>query len=383
MPTTIIKDKFLIEDIKKYQIVLVPMSVNNSMNSGFAYEIGLNFPAIKEKVQTTPYGDRRKLGTVSVFKDDGITFCICFMHTGGQSKQLEYVKYDSLADCLDLININFKGETVVSPILGSTKYDGRGDKEKIIDTNFETRMLSEENRFSNGENISFFVKNIESVQGDERDIIIFCIGYAKNEKGRVAINFGWLNQDGGENRLNVAISRAKQKIYVVTSIEPEELIVDYTKNDGPKLFKQYLEYVKALSDGENELVKSQLLALLDRNESDQQQLTFDSVFEEEVCDRLIELGYNVETQYGVGGYRIDIVIKSKDGKDNILGIECDGRLYHSSKYARERDYHRQKYLESRGWKIYRIWSTNWWKNPDMEIKKIVKYIEKISSKVSE
>ncbi len=257
------------------------------------------------------------------------------------------------------------------------------EKEKMIDTNFATQMLSEENRYSNGENISFFVKNIESVQGDERDIIIFCIGYAKNEKGRVAINFGWLNQDGGENRLNVAISRAKQKIYVVTSIEPEELVVDYTKNDGPKLFKQYLEYVKALNDGQSDLVKSQLLSLLDRNESDQQQLTFDSVFEEEVCDKLIEQGYNVETQYGVGGYRIDLVIKSKDGKDNILGIECDGRLYHSSKYARERDYHRQKYLESRGWKIYRIWSTNWWKNPDLEIKKIVKYIEKISSKVGE
>ncbi len=254
------------------------------------------------------------------------------------------------------------------------------EKEKMIDTNFGTQMLSEENRYSNGENISFFVKNIESVQGDERDIIIFCIGYAKNEKGRVAINFGWLNQDGGENRLNVAISRAKQKIYVVTSIEPEELVVDYTKNDGPKLFKQYLEYVKALNDGQNDLVKSQLLSLLDRNESDQQQLTFDSAFEEEVYDKLIEQGYNVETQYGIGGYRIDLVIKSKDGKNNILGIECDGRLYHSSKYARERDYHRQKYLESRGWKIYRIWSQNWWKNPDAEIKKIVKYIEKISSK---
>ena len=132
MPVTIVKDKFLIEDIKKYTIVLVPMSANNSMNSGFAYEIGLNFPLIREKVQTTPYGDRRKFGTVSVFKDEGITFCICFMHTGGQSKQAEYVKYDSLADCLDLININFKGKTVASPILGSTKYDGRGDKEKII-----------------------------------------------------------------------------------------------------------------------------------------------------------------------------------------------------------------------------------------------------------
>lgn len=257
------------------------------------------------------------------------------------------------------------------------------EKEKMIDTNFATQMLSEENRYSNGENVSFFVKNIESVQGDERDIIIFCIGYAKNEKGRVAINFGWLNQDGGENRLNVAISRAKQKIYVVTSIEPEELVVDYTKNDGPKLFKQYLEYVKALSEGKNDLVKSQLLSLLDRNESDQQQLIFDSVFEEEVCAKLIEQGYNVETQYGVGGYRIDLVIKSKDGKYNILGIECDGKLYHSSKYARERDYHRQKYLESRGWKIYRIWSTNWWKNSTLEIKKIVKYIEKINSKVGE
>ena len=132
MPVTTVKDKFLIEDIKKYTIVLVPMSANNSMNSGFAYEIGLNFPPIREKVQTTPYGDRRKFGTVSVFKDEGITFCICFMHTGGQSKQAEYVKYDSLADCLDLINIDFKGKTVASPILGSTKYDGRGDKEKII-----------------------------------------------------------------------------------------------------------------------------------------------------------------------------------------------------------------------------------------------------------
>ena len=132
MPVTIVKDTFLIEDIKKYTIVLVPMSANNSLNSGFAYEIGLNFPPIREKVQTTPYGDRRKFGTVSVFKDEGITFCICFMHTGGQSKQAEYVKYDSLADCLDLININFKGKTVASPILGSTKYDGRGDKEKII-----------------------------------------------------------------------------------------------------------------------------------------------------------------------------------------------------------------------------------------------------------
>lgn len=250
------------------------------------------------------------------------------------------------------------------------------EKEKMIDSNFATQMLVEENRMDHGENISFFVKNIESVQGDERDIIIFCIGYAKNQKGRVAINFGWLNQDGGENRLNVAISRAKEKIYVVTSIEPEDLVVDSTKNSGPKLFKKYLEYVRAVSNGDHELTKSILYSLLDRNEEKESQLSFDSEFEEEVYNKLVDRGYNVETQYGVGGYRIDLVIKAEDGS-NLLGIECDGRLYHSSKFARERDYHRQKYLESRGWKIYRIWSSNWWKNPDLEIKKIDDYIKTI------
>lgn len=253
------------------------------------------------------------------------------------------------------------------------------EKEKMIDSNFATLMLAEENRYINGENISFFVKNIESVQGDERDIIIFCIGYAKNEQGRVAANFGWLNQDGGENRLNVAISRAKEKIYVVTSIEPEELVVDSTKNDGPKLFKKYLEYIKALDQGDNEFARSILLSLNDQEESSNDQISFDSEFEEEVFDKLTEQGYDVVTQYGVGGYKIDLVIKNKDGS-NLLGIECDGRLYHSSKYARERDYHRQKYLESRGWKIYRIWSPNWWKNPTMEISKLKTYIEKLNGK---
>ena len=252
------------------------------------------------------------------------------------------------------------------------------EKEKNLDSNFATLMLAEENRFTNGENISFFVKNIEAVQGDERDIIIFCIGYAKNEVGRVAINFGWLNQDGGENRLNVAISRAKEKIFVVTSIEPEELLVDSTKNNGPKLFKQYLEYVKAIDARNNELAESILLSLADRNTQEQNQIIFDSEFEEEVYNKLIERGYNVKTQYGVGGYRIDLVIQGQS-EENILGIECDGRLYHSAKSARERDYHRQKYLESRGWKIYRIWSTNWWRNPDLEIQKLENYIKKIES----
>lgn len=252
------------------------------------------------------------------------------------------------------------------------------EKYRMTDSKFNTLLTAEEKRFENGENKSFFVKNIETVQGDERDIIIFCVGYAKNEAGRISIQFGWLNQDGGENRLNVAISRAKKKIYVITSIEPEELVVDETKNEGPKLFKEYLKYVKAVDKVSKEEIQSVLYGLCDTGTSLHSNVNiFDSPFEEEVYNSLTERGYLVETQYGVGGYRIDMVIKDKDTKKNLLGIECDGRLYHSSAYARERDYHRQKYLESRGWKIYRIWSTNWWNNPDRELGNLINYISKI------
>ena len=104
-------------------------------------------------------------------------------------------------------------------------------------------------------------------------------------------------------------------------------------------------------------------------------ITFDSEFENQVYDALVEKGFEVDTQIGIGGYSIDLAIK-KYGK-YILGIECDGRLYHSSKSARERDYHRQKYLESRGWKIHRIWSSNWWKNLKLEIEKIRNLVESL------
>lgn len=250
------------------------------------------------------------------------------------------------------------------------------EREKAVDMEFNSKMVVEESRTDDGQNIGFFVKNIENVQGDERDIIIFCIGYARDEKGRVVTRFGWLNQDGGENRLNVAISRAKEKIYVITSIEPDELDVSDSKNIGPKLFKNYLEYVKYVSEGKKEQVSLLLKNLIDSEINQNETLRFDSVFEEEVYNRLSDLGYDVVTQYGVGGYSIDMVVRNKN-KDNILGIECDGRLYHSSKVARERDYHRQKYLESRGWTIYRIWSTNWWNNPEAEVRKLDNYLKTI------
>lgn len=247
------------------------------------------------------------------------------------------------------------------------------DEECARDQAFSTRIKNEINRKENGEDVGLFVKNIENVQGDERDVIFFSIGYAKNENGRLVRNFGWLNQKNGENRLNVAISRARQKVVIVTSFEPHELQVEDAKNDGPKYLRKYLEYAFAISNGDKANAQQVLLSFGDTGNSGN--LRFDSDFENQVYDALTERGYTVESQIGIGGYSIDLAVR-KDDK-YLLGIECDGKLYHSSKSARERDYHRQKYLESRGWIIHRIWSTNWWKNSIKEIDKIDAILQSI------
>jgi very-short-patch-repair endonuclease len=228
-----------------------------------------------------------------------------------------------------------------------------------------------------------FVKNIENVQGDERDVVIFSIGYAPNEEGRIYNRFGLLNQQGGENRLNVAITRAKEKIYVVASIEPHELNVAGSKHEGPRLFRHYLEYAKAVSNGN----KEQILHILNRvnpqtdTKKQYHHDQFDSPFEVEVCEALRSIGYQVDTQIGVSGYRIDLgIVHPKDPSRYILGIECDGAAYHISPYAKERDLYRQEFLEARGWKIGRIWSRNWWRNPSIEIEKIDRMVKDLLQK---
>ena len=225
-----------------------------------------------------------------------------------------------------------------------------------------------------------FVKNIENVQGDERDIILFSIGYAKNEEGKVYNRFGVLNQKGGENRLNVAITRAKEGIIVVSSIEPEELNVAKTEQMGPKLLKSYLKYARAVSNAGFDQIKAVVQEINENVDTHVQdkELHFDSPFEEQVYSQLRNLGYEVTTQVGMSGYRIDLaVIHPQDSSRYILGIECDGAMYHSSTNAKERDVYRQNYLESRGWTIERIWSRNWWKNPSAEIERMDQRIKEL------
>ncbi len=225
-----------------------------------------------------------------------------------------------------------------------------------------------------------FVKNIENVQGDERDVIIFSVGFAKNENGQIFNRFGWLNQANGENRLNVAITRAKNQIIVVSSIEPEQLNVTNTKNIGPKLLKSYLKYVQSVSTMKREQVNHVLkeIGTIQDTRIQNVNLHFDSPFEEQVYNRLTDLGYTIDTQIGMSGYKIDLAVVHPDEPQRyIIGIECDGAMYHSSTSAKERDVYRQRFLESRNWTIERIWSRNWWRNPDAEIERIQQRIELI------
>lgn len=245
------------------------------------------------------------------------------------------------------------------------------------DPEFGSKYYAEIDRVKDNEDISLFIKNIENVQGDERDIIIFSTAYAKNEKGRVTTSFGSLSQSGGENRLNVAISRAKEKIYVVTSIEPEDLNVETSKGNGPKMFKKYLQYVRAVSEGDKNMAKEILYSVCDSDVARNTEVHYDSDFENQVHDALQRAGLIVDTQIGVSGYKIDLGVYDKESSKYILGVECDGAAYHSSKSARERDIYRQRYLESRGWNIIRIWSKNWWNNPQKEVDRIVQRVNEI------
>ncbi len=210
-------------------------------------------------------------------------------------------------------------------------------------------------------------------------MIVFSIGYAPNEDGRIIRNFGWLNQRAGENRLNVAISRAKKKVMIVTSIHPTELKVDDLRNDGPKLLRKYLEFCFAVSSNnkeEAELLLSSLFETKDKSTA----AGNDIVLAKNVKECLEDRGYTVSEQVGIGGYKIDLAVVDDETGEFILGIECDAKLYNNNNTTRERDIHRQKYLESRGWTIYRVWTTNWWRDMDGEVDRIASFISQLQDK---
>lgn len=202
-----------------------------------------------------------------------------------------------------------------------------------------------------------FVKNLENVQGDERDVIFISTTYGPDPAtGRVYQRFGPLASETGWRRLNVIITRAKQRVEVFSSMHPSDITPTEGSKKGIYALKAYLEYA---SSG----------MLQDYGTPTGQEP--DSDFEVAVMKVLDDMGYSAVPQVGVAGFAIDIGIKHPDrGSDFILGVECDGATYHSAKSVRDRDRLRQEILESKGWRIHRIWSTDWFKNREVEIKRL-------------
>lgn len=197
-----------------------------------------------------------------------------------------------------------------------------------------------------------FVKNLESVQGDERDIIYFSNTFGKDAAGnRLTMNFGPMTASGGERRLNVAVTRARHEMRVFASFKPEEIDLARTQSLAVRDMKHFLEFAER---GPRAILESDTGSLGG----------FDSLFEEQVAQALGARGWQVATQIGVSTFRIDLAVVDPDAPGRYLaGVECDGATYHRSATARDRDMLREQVLRGLGWEILRVWSTDWWTNP--------------------
>ena len=208
----------------------------------------------------------------------------------------------------------------------------------------------------------FFVKNLENVQGDERDTIFISTVFGKDSAGNFYQRFGPLNSSAGHRRLNVLFTRAKETVVIFTSIGSDDISVEDSSSWGRRALRDYLQYART--------------GMLEAGDTTDREA--DSDFELIVKNRLEIAGYQVKCQVGVTGYFIDLAVRSPSNPNQfILGVECDGAMYHSFKSARDRDRLRQEILEKLGWKIHRIWSTDWFQNPEKEMDKLIKVIESI------
>ena len=206
----------------------------------------------------------------------------------------------------------------------------------------------------------FFVKNLENIQGDERDVIFISVGYGKDAAGNRYMHFGPINNEGGERRLNVLISRAKERCEVFSSIHADEIDAA-GKGRGLKAFKTFLHFAE-----------TGILGVPDGDTGREP----DSAFEEAVIRAIRAEGYEVHPQVGSAGFFVDLaVVHPKIPGRYVLGVECDGATYHSARSARERDRQRQSILVDHGWKIHRIWSTDWFNRPGDQLARTIEAIE--------
>lgn len=212
-----------------------------------------------------------------------------------------------------------------------------------------------------------FIKNLENVQGDERDVILFSVGYGRDKFGKVAMNFGPLNRDGGERRLNVAVSRARYEMKVFSSLKAEDIDLYRSNAKGVKYLKSFLEYAER-----GNVALMHMEYGLNRKAKD--------AFIESVAAALKAKGYAVNTNIGSSEYRVDIgIIDSANPDRYLLGLLCDGYNYVASNTAHDRDVTTPAVLSLLGWKTYNIWSVEWWDTPEHVLNGIIREIERVKA----
>lgn len=223
--------------------------------------------------------------------------------------------------------------------------------------------------FARGRREPFFVKNLENIQGDERDHIFLSVTYARDAAGVLRYNFGPLNGENGWRRLNVLTTRARQGMRVFSSMKGDEINPAHAASQGPQLLRSFLLYAER---GRLDSTTASAVA------------ETESPFEREVFTELTRRGLTLQPQVGVAGYRIDFGVRDEEEAGRYLcGIECDGAAYHSSETARDRDRLRQQVLEARGWTIHRLWSTDWFKDRAGQIERLLGLVEETRRKARE
>ncbi|MGY4535792.1 hypothetical protein ACVW0P_000186 [Mucilaginibacter sp. UYNi724] len=206
----------------------------------------------------------------------------------------------------------------------------------------------------------FFIKNLENVQGDERDVIMISIGYGRTEEGKVPMNFGPLNNEGGERRLNVLITRAKMRCEVFTNITSEDIKVSESARFGIRALKSFLYFAQyAKFDKPDTIVSNEIRP-----------------FEEEVAAQLTEAGHIVRSKVGSPGFYLDLAVVDPENPGRyLIGLICDGQAYDSAASATDRDRLRSQVLELFGWNLYQVWSADWYRNPSRELTRLLAAVE--------
>lgn len=298
----------------------------------------------------SPYGQGGKLGVRAVYLADAIYENQTNLR---EAKRVVEAVVEHIAtrpnESLGIVTLNIKQRDLIAELL-----DERLRAVREADAYREHWAV---------EGQPLFIKNLENVQGDERDAIVISTTFGKPAgSSAVRQNFGPISRQGGWRRLNVLFTRAKKSIAIYTSLRPEDIVLDGTTPDGTKALRNYLEYARTGS-------------LTTCEETGREP---DSDFEISVMDMLELRGYEVTPQLGVAGYRIDIAVKHPDAPGSYLAaIECDGASYHSALSVRDRDRIRHEILESLGWRgrIWRIWSTDWFRTPRQEAEKLISFLE--------